>query len=326
LGIEGDVPDGTAIRNEATVEWPGGREQLGPVTTVVEVPEDVLGVDPDQGGRLQHRCGVTLDVPPGAVQQSTRFEVGPLDSVPNPPEGMHFANRIFAVNAFSFGDPVRQFDAPLTIEVRYTDEDVAGLKRETLRLWTREGPEGPWQMMGEPVRTGTGLIVHTTTHLSEFALFGEADPAALVDLQVRAMAPTQVDAGSTYVVNVSFANKGGANAVDNWVRVTVPEGTDFVAASYIGGDPRPPDAIDGRELTWQIDELVADSTWSHILIELEADASLEAGATLTAVAEIGGTAPDVNLTNNQVEETSTVIDPGPGPEMPHKLFLSFIVR
>ena len=68
---------------------------------------------------------------------------------------------------------------------------MVGLKRETLRLWTREGPEGPWKMMGEPVRTMSGTIAHTTTHLSEFALFGELDPAAgLVDLVVRAMAPS----------------------------------------------------------------------------------------------------------------------------------------
>jgi hypothetical protein len=254
---------------------------------------------------------VTLDVPPGAVQQSTRFEVGPLDSVPNPPDGLQFANRIFAVNAFSFGEPVRQFDAPLTIQVRYTDEDVTGLNRETLRLWTREGPTGPWTQMGEPVRTGPGLIVHTTTHLSEFALFGELEPAAgQVDLEVRAMAPDLVDVDATYLVNVSYANKGWVPSPDGWVRVTLPAGTSFVASTYAGGEARPPDEIDGQVLTWQIGPLVAASTWGHIIVEVQTDADLAEGTALDVLAEIGGSAPDEDTGNNAVTVTSTVQEMG----------------
>jgi hypothetical protein len=63
--------------------------------------------------------------------------------------------------------------------MNYTDTDVAGLKRETLRLWTRSGPSGPWAMLGAPARVMSGTAIlptltFTTTHLSQFALFGEA--------------------------------------------------------------------------------------------------------------------------------------------------------
>ena len=42
---------GTALANRATLEWPGHSEQLGPVTSVVEVPDGVLGVGPEQGAK-----------------------------------------------------------------------------------------------------------------------------------------------------------------------------------------------------------------------------------------------------------------------------------
>jgi hypothetical protein len=45
-------------------------------------------------------------------------------------------------DGFRFGE-VHQF-APITITVHYNDTDVIGLKRETLRLWYRNGIGKPW--------------------------------------------------------------------------------------------------------------------------------------------------------------------------------------
>ena len=67
-----------------------------------------------------------------------------------------------------------------------------------------------------------------------------------MDLVIEMKAPTHVAADSAFVVNVSYANLGSQAAPDNWVRVTVPPGTQFVEATYAGGAPRPPDVIDGR--------------------------------------------------------------------------------
>ena len=91
-----------------------------------------------------------------------------------PPGGLRFANRAFEMKAMRFGEPVGQFNAPLTITVHYTDTDVIGIKRETLRLWTRTGPEGPWAQLGDPVRVMSGALSFTTTDFSEFALYGES--------------------------------------------------------------------------------------------------------------------------------------------------------
>jgi hypothetical protein len=76
------------------------------------------------------------------------------------------------MNAYRFGDQVGQFNQPLTLTLSFSDADAPGLKRETLRLWTRSGPDGPWALLGEPARVMPGTLAFTTTHFSQFALFG----------------------------------------------------------------------------------------------------------------------------------------------------------
>jgi hypothetical protein len=188
LGVEGVVTPGTIITNVARLGWGGQHMQLGPVTTVVTLPHGVLALGPYQGGQLHHQYGVTLTVPPGTVTDTTRFQFRPLftDTRPTaPPGGLLFANRAFEMNALRFGEHVRQFNRPLTITVNYTDTDVRGLKRETLRLWTRSGPEGPWAMLGEPARVMSGALTFTTTHFTQFALFGEAKYHAYLPMILR---------------------------------------------------------------------------------------------------------------------------------------------
>ena len=161
--------------------------QLGPVATVVTVPHGVMGVGPGQGGLL-HSAGYSLTIPPGAVTDTTRFQLGPLftDTWPTAPVGgLLFARHAFEIHAYRFGEPVGTFSAPLTITVHYAEADIAGLKPETLRLWTRAGPEGPWAVHGAPAFVMPGTMAFTTTHLSEFALFGEAKYHAYLPLVAR---------------------------------------------------------------------------------------------------------------------------------------------
>jgi len=186
MGVEGDVTPGELITNAAMLQWAGRQLQLGPVTTVVTLPHGMLGLGPYQGGQLQHRYGVTLTVPPGAVTDTTRFECHPMTQTHvTPPGGLMFANRAFEMKALRFGEPVGQFNAPLTVTIHYSDTDVVGLKRETLRLWARSGPEAPWLMLGEPLHVAPNTLTFTTTHFSEFALFGEAMYTMYLPLALR---------------------------------------------------------------------------------------------------------------------------------------------
>ena len=119
---------------------------------------------------------------------TTRFQFRALFTNTHPisgPPGLMFAQRAFDLTAFRFGQDVRQFGQPLTITLNYSGTDVVGLKRETLRLWTRSGPEGPWAMLGEPARVMSGALTFTTTHFTQFALFGEATYRAHLPLVVR---------------------------------------------------------------------------------------------------------------------------------------------
>jgi hypothetical protein len=185
LGVRAVVTPGTVITNVAMLGWTGHQMQLRPVTTVVSALDGVLALDPYQGGLLTHTHGITVEIPPGAVTGTTQFRLGPLytDTWPtNPPGGLFYARRALALNAYRFGTPVGQFNHPLTITMNMTDAHVAGLKRETLQVWTRQGPAGPWSVHGAPVRAMSGTVTFTTTHLSEFALFAEPKYRAYLPL------------------------------------------------------------------------------------------------------------------------------------------------
>ncbi|MBI5566201.1 MAG: hypothetical protein HY870_14990 [Chloroflexi bacterium] len=173
LGVETDVPPGTVITNGAMLRWSNGEMQLGPVTTVVTMPQYAHLFDPN-GGQWQHAYGVDLDVPPHAVSETTRFqfrEMSQTEIISGPP-GRLYAHRAFELTAFRFGE-VHQFGQPITITLHYSDTDVSGLKQETLRLWYRNSAGEPWAVLGEPVRIMSGTLAFTTTHFTEFALFAE---------------------------------------------------------------------------------------------------------------------------------------------------------
>ncbi len=310
LGVEGVVTPGTVLTNVAMLGWAGHRLRMGPVTTVVTMPHGAMALGPYQGGQLRHAYGVTLTVPPGAVSDTVRFQVGPLltDTHPiTPPGGLLFANRAFEMAAYRFGGQVRQFNRPLTITVGYSDTDVSGLTRETLRLWTRSGPEEAWKQLGEPVRVMSGALSFTTTHFSQFALFGEGKPpTGGGDLVIDVKAPTHVSTDATYIANAMYANVGGRAADDNWVTAMLPENTQFVTATDELGQPLPPDEVDGSELTWSVPTLPAKSCWHHILIALQPDSDLAEGTALTITVAITSTTPESDTLNNEASAVSLV--------------------
>jgi len=180
MGVEGDIPPDTALLNQARLHWWDGEAEaervyeLEPVSVNVSLPEDAYMIGPD-GGQWQHSYGVTLTIPAHAVQEITRFEFKPLFEDEHPdqvPPGWFFAHRAFEMHAFQFGE-IHQFEAPLEIAIKYSEEDIAGLNRNSLRLWYRNGPISPWEISGEPVRQINDLVVFETDHFTEFALYAQ---------------------------------------------------------------------------------------------------------------------------------------------------------
>jgi hypothetical protein len=174
LGIKGEIPPGSLVTNRAYLNWNEGEMEMQPVEVETYLTDNDQMFGP-QGGQWQHQYGITLEVPPNAVPETTRFEFKPLfeDNPPlDAPPGLIFANRAFELTAFQFGE-LHRFNQPITITIGYDEKDVEGLNRNSLRLWYRSGAGEPWAMLGEPVRHQNGQISFTTDHFTEFALMGQ---------------------------------------------------------------------------------------------------------------------------------------------------------
>jgi len=172
FGVEGDVPPGAIIRNTATVEWDGQSLQLGPVESVVTMPQYAWMVGP-LGYAWKHASGVEVDVPPESVPEPTRFEfqwmytAGPPDSIP---AGYVYANRAMELNAFRFGE-IHEFDLPIAVSVDVDPALVNQFGRERLIIRYRNQTGEPWLSMGPPTWVDEDTLVFTTDHLTQFALF-----------------------------------------------------------------------------------------------------------------------------------------------------------
>jgi hypothetical protein len=175
LGIEGNVPPGTEVVNRAQLSWQYGQIELEPavISTYLDSGDYMIGPG---GGQWQHAYGVTLDVPPHAITETTRFQFRPLFTLDPPvdvPPGWQFAHRAFELTAFQFGE-LHRFNQPVTITVSYNPENVAGLDPYTLRLWSRNSSGELWAMLGEPSRHQNGQVSFQTDHLTEYVLLGQS--------------------------------------------------------------------------------------------------------------------------------------------------------
>jgi hypothetical protein len=184
LGIEDGVPPGTGVTNQARLQWQGGEVDLAPVEIQINANDDEHRFGPG-GGEWQHAWGLTLTVPPDAVNAMTRFQFKPLpEEPPDAPPGWKYANRIFELTAYQAGE-IHRFNQPLEITLRYSYGDIKGIYPNSLRLWYRAGPGEPWAMLGEPLRHQFGQITFSTDHFTEFALFGQQGTELMLPLVIR---------------------------------------------------------------------------------------------------------------------------------------------
>jgi hypothetical protein len=175
LGVQGDLASGSVITNGARLSWRNGWIDLEPVSTTVVLPPYARMIG-SEGASWQHEYGITIDVPPHAVTETTRFEFRRLFTDTQPlmgPPGWMYAHQAFEVNAFRFAE-IHAFGKPITFTVDVTNAVQAGMNQESLRLWYRNGPGDPWQMLGEPTQSGPGYLKFQTTHLTQFALLWES--------------------------------------------------------------------------------------------------------------------------------------------------------
>jgi parallel beta-helix repeat protein len=118
----------------------------------------------------------TLDVPAGAVTESTTIRYAPKDpqAVTGVPPDLAFGNHAFDLDAYRGGSliPGFTFEKAVMLTVKYSDADMAGLDEETLALhrWTGSG----WEEIGErPPETYTLDVENNvlTAYLRGFSRF-----------------------------------------------------------------------------------------------------------------------------------------------------------
>lgn len=174
LGVLGDTISGTEITNGARLSWQGGEMDIEPVTSTVTLPPYARMIGP-QGFTWRQAEGVDIEIPPQTVTETTRFEFRPVFTdtklVQGPP-GWLFAHQAFELTAFRFGE-ISQFGQAITLRLHENGREWDGLERNSLRLWYRSGPGGPWKMLGEPIQSASDTLSFQTDHFTQFALFGE---------------------------------------------------------------------------------------------------------------------------------------------------------
>lgn len=128
----------------------------------------------DLGGVLIDNSGTNLIIPPGALQRnftvqiSTPFSIGEEAEL-HEGEKQFFAMRLLDVK----GLESPQFIEPMTLTVRYTDEEVAGLDEGMLEIYYYDetDPDHPcWVPLGGTVDPEHNEITVEIQHFSKFAV------------------------------------------------------------------------------------------------------------------------------------------------------------
>ena len=136
-------------------------------------------INPSVGGTLVYTGALSLPttvitVPADATTAPITLTYTPLQIV-TPPASLGFAGYAFDLDAYQNGSLLLgvEFSTPVTITLRYTDADVAGMSEANLKLYTYSG--GAWQdaTCGAYDRhPDQNWLSAPICHLSRFALMG----------------------------------------------------------------------------------------------------------------------------------------------------------
>ena len=133
-------------------------------------------MDMDLGGVLIDNSGTNLIVPPGTLEEnfgvtiSTPFTIGEEAELTEG-ENTFFAMRL--LDAKGLKNP--KFIEPMTLTIRYTDDEVAGLDEGMLKIYyyDESDPENPkWVPMGGTVDPEYNEITVEIRHFSKYAIGG----------------------------------------------------------------------------------------------------------------------------------------------------------
>ena len=135
-------------------------------------------MDMDLGGLIIDNSGTSLIVPPGTLEEnfkvriSTPFSIGEEAELTEG-ESTFFAMRL--IDAQGLENP--EFSEPMTLTIRYTDEEVAGLDEGMIEIYyyDESDPDHPvWVPLGGTVDPINNEITVEIRHFSKFSVGGKA--------------------------------------------------------------------------------------------------------------------------------------------------------
>ncbi len=167
-------------------------KELWALDLTIPLPENDANVtvQPNASATLTHTasdgCGLSLNVPSGAVSQTTTLlyneVISPSQTIST---GLQFAGCALSLNAFVNGtllDPFT-FEQLVTLTINYSDTAVAGLDESQLSLWYFDTVSGKWSQDGITIverDVANNRIVARIEHLTQFAICA---PAVISPLQ-----------------------------------------------------------------------------------------------------------------------------------------------
>jgi hypothetical protein len=130
------------------------------------------------GGIVRTTDGrITTEFPAGAVTDTVTVTITqvPVSSIAAAPKGFKVGNICFIVEAVDDnGVAIVTFSQPVTITVKYSDEDVAGGDPTKLALAYYDEAAVEWKTLDTTVNTTDKTLSATTTHLSTWAVLAKA--------------------------------------------------------------------------------------------------------------------------------------------------------
>lgn len=139
---------------------------------------------PPTGGVIQTDRDATITVPNGAVSETTTFVYNHNVTPAQPFSGAETAVSGFSLQAVTAsGQSVTQFAVPITIQIDYTDDELAArsILEETLNVAYWDG--SAWRNLlpcaGCSHDMAANRIIIVLDHLTEFALKGVVERARL---------------------------------------------------------------------------------------------------------------------------------------------------
>lgn len=163
-------PEGNRL---AYCNFDGDTNELRVISFGVEADMDM-----DLGGVIIDNSGTNLIVPPGALERNFKVLMSTPLSIEDEAEVPSGETHFFAMRLLDAkGLEHPKFIEPMTLTIRYTDEEVAGLDEDMLDIYYYDetDPDHPkWVALGGTVDPDHNEITVEIKHFSKFAVGGPA--------------------------------------------------------------------------------------------------------------------------------------------------------